>query len=175
MIRVDAWSLARARDEADAVFAVYDAVFGDVPDVADWRLTTYERHVNRRGFRLVAARDDDTLVGFAYGYVGERGQYWSDRVAAALPPDVVADWVGGHFEFVELGVLPSHRRQGLGRRLHDALMDGAPGERALLGTADDPHDPAVRLYRSCGWRKLGNLDADVQIMGRRVRVDRVDA
>ena len=173
MTRVETWSLARARDEADAVFAVYHAVFGDVPDVAEWRLTTYERHVNRRGFRLVAGVDGEALVGFAYGYVGERGQYWSDRVAAVLPAEVVEEWVGEHFEFVELGVLPSHRGQGLGRRLHDALMDGAPGDRALLGTADDPHDPAVRLYRARGWRKLGNLEPDVQVMGLELRAARV--
>ena len=69
---------------------------------------------------MTAAQDDDALVGFAYGYVGERGQWWSDRVVEALPVAVTDVWVGGHFEFVELAVLPDYRGQGIGGLLHDA-------------------------------------------------------
>jgi GNAT superfamily N-acetyltransferase len=149
--------------EAAAVFALYDAVFGDAPDEAEWRSSTYDRHVARDGFRLAAAVDG-SLVGFAYGYVGARGEYWPDRVAEALGEAIAADWLGGHFEFVELAVLPSHRGRGLGAALHDALLHDAPADHALLSTADDPADPAVRLYASRGWRKLGNLTPDVQVM-----------
>lgn len=171
MTRIETWWPERARHEAARVFAVYDTVFGDVPDETEWRSSTYDRHVAREGFRLVAALAGESLVGFAYGYVGERGQYWPDQVAEALGEDVAATWVGGHFEFVELAVLPAFRGRGLGAALHDVLLEDAPGDRAMLSTADIPDDPAVRLYASRGWRKLGNLTPDVQVMGLVMRRD----
>ena len=104
------------------------------------------------------------MVGFAWGYFGQRGQYWSDLAADALSPDVGSRWVGGHFEFVELAVLPKRRGQGLGQALHDQMLDGVD-RRCLLSTSDDPDDPAVRLYRRRGWQKLGVLKPGVQVMG----------
>jgi ribosomal protein S18 acetylase RimI-like enzyme len=38
---------------------------------------------------------------------------------------VTDEWVGGHFEFVELAVAPKYRRHGLGRRLCQLLMPGS--------------------------------------------------
>ena len=101
------------------------------------------------------ARCDHEIVGYAYGFVGERGQPWSDRVAAALPEEVATTWVGGHFELADLAVLESHRRHGGGRRLHDVLMDGET-RPALLAT-DDADTAAVRLLTSRGWQRLGLL------------------
>lgn len=39
----------------------------------------------------------------------------------------------------------------------------------LLATEAAESDPAVRLYRSCGWEQLGLLDPDRQVMGLRLR------
>jgi ribosomal protein S18 acetylase RimI-like enzyme len=163
-MRVELWSPERALTQAGAVFPVYDGVFGDRPDEDEWRTEMFERHCAREGFRLAAAHDADRLVGFAWGYVGQRGQYWSDRVVAALPHEVTDAWVGGHFEFVELAVLPAARRAGLGGRLHDVLLAGVPQARALLST-DNFDSPALRLYARRGWRKLGELDPGTQVMG----------
>lgn len=161
---VELWDEGQAQHDADGVFAVYDAVFGDQPDRDQWRAEMYDKHCARQDFRLAAARDEADLVGFAWGYLGQPGQFWSDWVVRELPPDITGDWVGGHFEFVELAVLPAYRRHGFGRRLHDVLLDGVPADRALLGT--DNHDsPAVRLYTSHGWRKLGELTPYIQVMG----------
>ena len=161
--RVETLDGDAAGSYAEPVFALYDRVFGDFPDQDAWREQMYDRHRVRADFRLAVALDDDRLVGFAWGYRGDRGQYWPDLVAEKLP-DIAADWVGGHFEFVELAVEPTSRGNGLGRQLHDALLDGRTG-KALLGTTSDADDPAVRLYRSRGWRTLGLLDADRQVMG----------
>ena len=150
---------------AEQVWPCYQQVFGDFDDVGRWRDDMFDRHVGRDGYRLAVAMDGTTLVGFSWGYVGQRGQYWTDAVCRALPASVTDEWVGGHFEFVELGVEPSCRRQGLGLRLHDTLLAGV-SRKCLLSTADDSHDPAVRLYLSCGWRKLGLLRPGVQVMGR---------
>lgn len=148
---------------AAEVFAVYDAVFGDVDGFEAWHDSPWERHRARRGFRLTTARADGRLVGFAWGYTGHRGEFWPDLVLETLPE--MDPWVGGHFEVVELAVLPEHRRHGTGRALHDLLLRDLPHERALLSTTADDADPAVRLYRSRGWRRLGLLDADRQVMG----------
>ena len=125
----------------------------------------FARHSTRSGYRLVVATEGTTIAGFSWGYVGERGQYWSDLVADALPSSVADEWVGGHFEFVELAVAPRCRRHRLGRRLHDTLLDGV-SQRALLSTTDDPADAAVQLYLGSGWRKLGDLRPGTQVMGR---------
>nr|WP_281358916.1 GNAT family N-acetyltransferase [Flexivirga aerilata] len=150
---------------APAVFRLYDEVFGDAESFESWREQMFDRHRARDGFRLATATADTALAGFAWGYVGQRGQFWSDLVERTLPPEATSGWIGDHFEFVELAVDPGHRGGGLGRRLHDALLDGLTG-RALLGTTSDPADPAVRLYRSAGWRTLGLLDPARQVMGR---------
>ncbi len=164
MIKVDLWGPARAGEHAAEVYQIYDKIFGDQPDQSVWRTDMYDRHRARDGFRLSVAHDDSALVGFAWGYLGERGQFWSDFVVSAVP-DVAEDWVGGHFEFVELAVLDSHRRRGVGVRLHDRLLEGVSADRALLGTDNDETSPAVRLYQSRGWSKLGELNPQTQLMG----------
>lgn len=153
---------------ADQVWPCYDAVFGDFDDYEVWRTELFERHAGREGFRLAVAVSDGTVVGFSWGYVGQRGQYWSDLAYEALPQDVADDWIGGHFELVELAVLPSFRKIGLGQVLHDRVLDGIQG-RCLLSTSDDENDPAVRLYLRSGWQPLGMLRPGVQVMGRPAR------
>ena len=150
---------------ADRIWPCYEAVFGDFADRETWRHDLFERHAARAGYRLAVGTDGGTVAGFAWGYVGQRGQYWTDLVCEVLPRSVTDDWAGGHFEFVELAVLTAYRGRGLGSRLHDTLLAGV-SQRCLLSTADDPADPAVRLYLRRGWRKLGVLRPGVQVMGR---------
>jgi ribosomal protein S18 acetylase RimI-like enzyme len=150
---------------ADPVWALYDAVFGDQPDQASWRADLWDRHRAREGFRLVTAYADHVLLGFGWAYVGERGQYWSDRVVALLPAAVTDAWVGGHLEVVELATAPEWRGQGIGGRLLDLLVADRGDRAALLSTEVDEADPAVRLYRSRGWTTLGLLGQGVQVMG----------
>ena len=155
-------------EDAGELWPVYDAVFGDHPDQATWRETVWDRHTARDGFRLVRAYVAEELVGFAYGYTGQRGQWWTDRAADVLPPEVARDWLGGHFELVSIGVLGAVRGRGIGRALLRAVTDGLSQDRWLLMTSRDPEDPAHRLYVSEGWRVRGpGLTDDTVIMGRR--------
>ena len=157
-------------DEAGALelWPVYDAVFGDQPDLTAWREAVWDRHAARDGFRLARAWDDERLVGFGYGYTGQRGQWWSDRAVEVLPEAVAGEWVGGHFELVSIGVLEAQRGAGVGRRLMEALTSDLPHERLLLMTTADSADPARRLYASLGWRVVGpGLRDDQVIMGHR--------
>jgi ribosomal protein S18 acetylase RimI-like enzyme len=154
-------------DEA-VLWSVYESVFGDYSDYETWRSAVWDKHSVRDGFRLARAYDADALVGFAYGYTGERGQWWTDNVLTVLDPDVAQSWVGGHFELVSIGVLPAARCGGVGRGLMRTLLGGLPHERLLLMTSADPHDPARRLYASEGWDVLGpGIGDETVIMGRR--------
>jgi ribosomal protein S18 acetylase RimI-like enzyme len=110
-------------------------------------------HSQRDGFKLVVARADERIVGFVFGFTGRRGQWWSDRIAAAAPAEIVAEWVGGHFEIVHLAVMVEAQRQGLGAALLDGVLADLPNEKALLTTYSDDR-PAPRLYRRKGWQLL---------------------
>ena len=162
--------------DAAALHEVYADAFGrpphrEPPEVAAaWRDESLPRHAGRAGFRCLAAWDGDTMAGFAYGYTGERGQWWTDQVASVLPDEVAAAWLGGHFELVELAVRASHERRGIGSALHDALLDGLPHRVALLTATDDPQAPARRLYRRKGWEVLAEeAFADATVLGLRLR------
>ncbi|SDS32912.1 GNAT family N-acetyltransferase [Microlunatus soli] len=162
---VEIFDATDAAAQADAVAAVWCDAFDPIDDLAEWRDTIFDRHRGREAYRLAVAFDIDGPVGLAWGYIGQRGQFWPDRVLDRLGR-VAEPWVGGHVEFVELAVSRRARRHGIGGRLHDALLAALPNRHALLGTSSDPDDPAVRLYRSRGWAPLGLLDADAQVMLR---------
>jgi ribosomal protein S18 acetylase RimI-like enzyme len=159
---------ATTADDGAVLWRVYDAVFGDFPDHDTWREAVWDKHRVRRGFRLARAYEADELVGFAYGYTGEHGQWWTDNAATVLDPHVAETWLGGHFELVSLGVVDAARRRGTGRELMQRLCEGLAHERLLLMTSAEPSDPARRLYASDGWQVLGpGIGKGTVIMGRR--------
>jgi len=149
---------------ASLVWPVYRHVFDDLPDERTWRADLWDRHCARAGFRLATATLDGDLVGFAWGYTGQRGQWWSDQVDAALPD--LAHLVGGHFELVELAVLPHARGTGSGTGLHDLLLRDLPHANALLSTSPDPDDAGHRLYTRRGWHVVGHLPWGAAVMHR---------
>lgn len=158
--------------ETREVWAVYDAVFADRPDLVEWRTSTWDVHRARAGFRLARAHHDGRLVGFAYGCTGEHGQWWTDRVAQVLAPEVAAEWLGGHFDLVSLGVLEQARCRGLGRALLREVTRDLPHRRWTLMTTADADDPARRLYAQEGWEVIGPGLSDSQVMmGRRGPTD----
>jgi ribosomal protein S18 acetylase RimI-like enzyme len=141
----------------DQILAVYQAAFAEPPyfeteeDVARFA-ESFTRHAQRAGFRCCVAEDNATgqVLGFAYGYTSQAGQWWYDRVAAALDQKTIAAWLNGAFEFVELAVIPSMQGQGIGGRLHDALLADLPHRTAVLSTYQ-VEIAALRLYHRKGW------------------------
>lgn len=166
MVRVRVDQSATPEDGA-ALWPTYDAVFGDQPDETTWRETMWDRHRVREGFRLARAYAGDRLVGFAYGYTGRSGQWWTDRAREVLTPEVAEAWLGGHFEVVTVAVVEEARGDGVGRALLRALLDGLPHDRLLLMATDEPANPARRLYASEGWEVVGpGTGEHTVIMGR---------
>lgn len=145
---------------------VFAAAFDEADDVARFRDDQLVKHPARDGFRITVAHEHERIAGFAYGYTGRAGQWWTDRMRAEIAPHLYDEWFDGHFEFVELAVHPEFQRQGLGTALHDALLDGLPHDRALLTTWQDDR-PARRLYVRRGWRPLAEV-GDSTLMGRRL-------
>jgi ribosomal protein S18 acetylase RimI-like enzyme len=159
--------LAHVDDLAELYGRVFGAPGYDEPPEATQRFRSKQLpgHARREGFRFALARRDGRPVGFAYGYTGQRGQWWSDWVASKAPEEVVERWVGGHFEIVELAVDPAEQGHGVGAALLDALLAGLPHDRALLTTYRDDL-PAPRLYRRLGWRVLvAGLDEHTDLYG----------
>jgi ribosomal protein S18 acetylase RimI-like enzyme len=113
------------------------------------------RHAGHAGFRFLGAFEPGgRLVGFVYGYTGAPGQWWYDKVAATLDARLRTEWLEpSHFELTELAVDPAYQGSGIGSRLHDAVLEGLPYERALLSAlADNPR--VIRFYEHRGWRVL---------------------
>lgn len=97
------------------------------------------------------------VLGFAYGFHGEPGQWWYDAVSSALTqvigPALTARWLADGFEVAEVHVRKDQQRCGIGTRMLTALTKGRPERTALLSTPDRD-STARRLYRRMGFCDL---------------------
>ncbi|GAA4390512.1 GNAT family N-acetyltransferase [Tsukamurella soli] len=100
----------------------------------------------------------DHLVGVAYGYRGERDQWWNHQLRLGLrqrghAPAVIDDMSREYFELTELHVHPTAQGRGLGARLLTALLTGRSEPRVLLSTpeVEGESNRAWRLYRTFGF------------------------
>lgn len=167
-------AVTRRQIDADtrrALAAIYLAAYGDssLPesrlDADNFVASTIRRHSRRAGFRLVVATTDGQTSGYAYGFTGKHGQFWSDWLSGAAPADIVETWVGDHFELVDIVVDPAHRGQGIAGLLHDHLVEGLPQQKALLATTPDD-GAAARLYGGRGWQVLvPQIDGEKALYG----------
>lgn len=152
-----------ARHSLDAVCPVYAEVYAEPPyfedaaDVAEFA-AGWERRASAPGFRLVLARSDRQTVGFTFGHDLTPGTRWWDGALTPLPEGLTDEWPGRTFAIIELAVRQPHRRQGIGRRLYDQLLEGVQTERVtLLMRPETEAAPASAAYASWGYRKVGQL------------------
>jgi len=116
--------------------------------------------VQRRqpGFVLAEARNGGYLVGYAAGMPLRPSTSWWRELTTPLPDEVTAEHPGRTFALVDLLVRASWRRQGIGRDLHDLILDGRPEERATL-TVRPAATAAQHAFRAWGWRKVARAQA----------------
>ena len=148
------WDRDELGRRCDELLEVYAEAMRVSASSARARRPIVAAHLDRPGLRAVAATaDDGRLVGVAYGYLGEPGQWWHDQVAGALAPGLVEVWLSGAFEVCELHVRPAEQGQGLGRALLTRLLAGPPARTAVL-TTPDLETRARGFYREDGWVDL---------------------
>jgi ribosomal protein S18 acetylase RimI-like enzyme len=142
----------------DVLRDVHRAALGAGALSDEWANERLPRHITRRDFVLLVARDRDVIAGFGYGYTGAYGEWWTDRVGRALTPAQRADWLDRpHFEVVELHVRPSAQRRGVGSALLAQLLSRQPHRRAVL-TTRSASASARRFYAKNGWEELAEVD-----------------
>jgi ribosomal protein S18 acetylase RimI-like enzyme len=175
--RVVSWTARQFAGRVDEAMAIYARAMNYPPHAAGQRAVTARRHATHDGFACQAAvLDDDTLVGFGYGYTTLPGQWWHDLVRRALTSEQADDWLGNAFELSELHVLPEFQGSGTGRTLLGALSAALPHDAMLLSTPD-VDTRAFRLYRHLGFVDLRRhylFPGDVRpfaVLGARLPLD----
>jgi GNAT superfamily N-acetyltransferase len=117
------------------------------------------RHASYPSFRAWTARDPlaGEVVGFAYGFHGQGGQWWYDVVWAELARYAgarnAAAWMADCMEIAEVHVRPQDQRLGIGTSLILALT-GARAEPTVVLSTPDRDSTARRLYRRMGFSDL---------------------
>lgn len=165
----------------EGAMAVYGEAFAQPPysDLdrgQEIRLRLKDTHCRRKGFRLlVATAHAGRVVGMAYGYHGERGQWWHDTVIQRVQPETASDWFGDSYELVELAVHPDYQCHGIGTMLIVELLRERPERTCVLSTRTDSH--AHELYSRLGFELIVEMTFTAggwpfYVMGKRLRADR---
>jgi ribosomal protein S18 acetylase RimI-like enzyme len=152
--RVVAWTPEQFAARVDEAMDIYVQAMNYPSHAGTQRAATARRHTMHEGFACRAALlDDDTLVGFGYGYTTLPGQWWHDLVRKALTTEQAELWLRSAFELSELHVLPEFQGDGVGRAVLRELAGALPHEAMLLSTPDID-TRAFRLYRHVGFVDL---------------------
>jgi len=116
--------------------------------------------VRRRqpGFVLAEARHGGYLVGYAAGLPLRPSTSWWKDLTTPLPADLTTEYPGRTFAIAEFLVRASWRRQGIGRTLHDLILDGRPEERATV-TILPGAAAAQAAFKRWGWRRIARTNA----------------
>jgi GNAT superfamily N-acetyltransferase len=150
-ISIQQLDAAEAKSHGDAVERIYRLAFAeDRATSARFRQRLERESATFPGFRFHAALENETVVGFIYGYRLQRSNWWPQMILPALTAAGQDHWLDDCFELVEFAVAPDLQGKGIGGRLYDALFAGVSEPRALLGT-DPPPTPAHMLYSRRGW------------------------
>jgi ribosomal protein S18 acetylase RimI-like enzyme len=148
------WSGRQFAARVDEAMRIYVRAMRYPDHTGVQRAVSARKHITLPGFVCRAALlDDDSLVGFGYGYTTKPGQWWHDLVRRALDSDAAHEWLADAFELSELHVLPEYQGLGIGRQLLTAIGDAIPHAAMLLSTPDSD-TRAFRLYRDTGFVDL---------------------
>lgn len=159
----------------DDLAGIYAAAMAAPPQHLPGRRMIMERHAGYPGFRAIAAvlppsgpapaspapaspaPAPPLVVGFAYGFRGQNGQWWHDLVRTALADRhgrrTARGWMTDSFEVAEVHVHPAHQGRGTGHAMLLRLTQDRPEHTAMLSTMD-ADTSAHRLYLGVGFTDL---------------------
>jgi GNAT superfamily N-acetyltransferase len=147
----------QAAEHADEMQALHAEVYAEPPYDRDHDAARFASRfpVQRRqpGFVLAEARHGGYLVGYATGMPLRSSTSWWRDLTTPLPDQVTAEYAGRTFALTDLLVRASWRRQGIGRTLHDLILQDRREERATL-TVLPAATAAQRALRNWGWHKV---------------------
>ena len=110
----------------------------------DPRVRIYAEHWGRTG--------DLGVVGELEGEPAPIGACWM-RV---MPPGIGLAYVDPETPQLGIALLPPYRHQGHGRRLMQAALAAARAAGTTrVALTVQPQNPAIALYESCGFEKIG--------------------
>lgn len=145
--------------QLDVMLDIYaDAMDADASALPG-RRELMRRHSGYPSFRALHARTEPAgpVVGFAYGFHGQGGQWWYDAVWTALAETTgrrkAKRWLADCLEVAEVHVAKWHQRSGVGTTMLTHLTSGRPELTAVLSTPDRD-TTARRLYRRMGFCDL---------------------
>lgn len=151
----------RAEALLEPICELYDEVFSAPPFL--WTDEESKHHrkmlaslITEPSFGIATA-ETDTLVGFAYGYALPANTRWWQGFQKPLPDHLTQEWEGRTFALIDLAVREQCRRQGIGRRLVQCLLNSRAEERATLSVQPSAAD-AQAFYDHLGWHKVGRKE-----------------
>jgi GNAT superfamily N-acetyltransferase len=114
-----------------------------------------ELYAPTEGFGLIAAWQDEAMVGYAFGsLMGKSDEIW-EMVYTSLSDVTVSSTDEPIYFFREFAVDPSYQGGGYGRLLHDALLQTRTERLAHLLVRQD--NPAKATYLHWGWQIVGQV------------------
>lgn len=124
---------------------IREAVPGDIPQMQLIRNAVRENVLSDPGL----VTDQDCLH-----FITKGGKGWVCEMENKITGFSIIDT--GKKNVWALFVHPDHEKKGIGRQLHDTMLDWYFSTNAIdcwLGTA--PNTRAEKFYRSAGWRETG--------------------
>lgn len=121
--RYDRYEGQDAAAQLDTFLAVYEEVYAEPPysegpsDVRQF-IDHYDHHTRRPGMRLILARTDNGIAGFAYGFLLPADTRWWANVQEPLPCDLTREDGRRTWVIIELAVRKEARRRGIATALH---------------------------------------------------------
>jgi ribosomal protein S18 acetylase RimI-like enzyme len=150
---LDGRQAAELAADVQALHAEVYPASGSGQDAADGFAARLLVQRRQPGFALAVARSGGYLVGCAAGMPLRLSTSWWRDLTTKLPDELTAEHPGRTFALTELIVRAPWRRQGIGRALHDLLLDGRAEERATLVVPSA--SAAAQSFQRWGWHRVG--------------------
>ncbi len=147
-----------AADLLDELCAVYADAYGvelDGEKISAFR-NRATKALDRPRYGLLTAQDEEQLVGFIFGYALPAGSSWWDGLTPAPAAGFTDEDGTRTFALAEIEVRAAWQGKGVGRALHDAMLNARHEERATLATGPQA-DAARTLYERWGWQAAGKI------------------